>query len=278
MKKVLPLIIIPAHNEESIIANTLNKLQSGVNKHYEVIVVCNGCNDNTSKIVSTFNGVQCENIETPSKALAIRHAETLKTNFPRLYLDADIALQVDDAKLMFSHMQKNKEAALYVPKSTVFTTSSDVMVQLYYRSWYETKFVQFLGYGSGVYALTEKGRNRFEQWPELISDDGFVRLHFKNEEIYILEDIYVDVLAPKTVWQLVRMKARSKYGNLQLKKIMPTHRLQSKSISKQLITTKGLQGLLLKLNYVLINFIASIWAYWMMYTNRFSWLKDISNH
>jgi glycosyltransferase involved in cell wall biosynthesis len=51
-------IIIPAYNEEKRIGNTLLDYTKYYNKHYpknyEIIVVLNGCKDNTEKVVSKF--------------------------------------------------------------------------------------------------------------------------------------------------------------------------------------------------------------------------------
>ena len=48
-------IIIPAHNEASVIANTLTALLSQVRDEDEVIVVSNGCNDNTAHVARQFS-------------------------------------------------------------------------------------------------------------------------------------------------------------------------------------------------------------------------------
>ena len=60
-------IIIPAHNEENRIQKTLDKLVDEFYKDnkergdYEIIVVCNGCRDNTYNIVKGYKGVKCMN-------------------------------------------------------------------------------------------------------------------------------------------------------------------------------------------------------------------------
>ena len=44
-------IVIPAYNEESYILNTIKYIKNQSFKDYEIIVVCDGCTDSTSKIV-----------------------------------------------------------------------------------------------------------------------------------------------------------------------------------------------------------------------------------
>lgn len=43
-------IIIPASNEENYLKDTIKSIKSQDFKHYEIIVVCDGCTDNTEKI------------------------------------------------------------------------------------------------------------------------------------------------------------------------------------------------------------------------------------
>jgi glycosyltransferase involved in cell wall biosynthesis len=45
-------IVIPAHNEEAVIARTLaTLLRTAMPREFEVIVVCNGCSDRTAETV-----------------------------------------------------------------------------------------------------------------------------------------------------------------------------------------------------------------------------------
>lgn len=48
-------IIIPAHNAAQRIPKLLNSIRSQTFKDYEVIVVCDACEDNTAKISEGFN-------------------------------------------------------------------------------------------------------------------------------------------------------------------------------------------------------------------------------
>ena len=48
-------IIIPAHNESDVIRRCLESALAGVKSgELEVIVVCNGCLDNTAELARTF--------------------------------------------------------------------------------------------------------------------------------------------------------------------------------------------------------------------------------
>jgi glycosyltransferase involved in cell wall biosynthesis len=48
-------IIIPAHNESSVIARTLKAMTDGAKPgELDVIVVCNGCSDDTAVVAGRF--------------------------------------------------------------------------------------------------------------------------------------------------------------------------------------------------------------------------------
>ena len=47
-------VIIPAYNEEKYIEKTLKSIKKQNFKHYETIVVCNGCTDNTKDIAKRY--------------------------------------------------------------------------------------------------------------------------------------------------------------------------------------------------------------------------------
>jgi hypothetical protein len=75
--------------------------------------------------------------------------------------------------------------------------------------------------GVGVYALSEAGRNRFEEFPEVIADDGFVRMLFPPHERTRVVESPVRVTAPRRMSDLLGIKTRSRLGLYQLGMVFP---------------------------------------------------------
>src|SRR5438046_1707469 len=79
--------------------------------------------------------------------------------------------------------------------------------------------------GSGVYALSEKGRHRFDRFPEIIGDDLFVRNLFAPGERRSLDTCSFTIHAPTKFGALVRIKARSRAGQLEYRRRFPERRI-----------------------------------------------------
>ena len=75
--------------------------------------------------------------------------------------------------------------------------------------------------GSGVYGLSKVGRGRFDEFPNIVADDTYVRLHFREEEREALISINSTVFAPRTVNDLISIRTRVYYGNAQLAYLFP---------------------------------------------------------
>jgi hypothetical protein len=75
--------------------------------------------------------------------------------------------------------------------------------------------------GSGVYALSEAGRKRFTQFPEIIADDAYVRIQFKPAERETLPFVKSIVFAPRRVSQLIAIRTRAYTGMLDLGERFP---------------------------------------------------------
>ena len=75
--------------------------------------------------------------------------------------------------------------------------------------------------GSGVYALSEAGRKRFGEYPNVTADDGYVRIQFKPEERETLVDANSNVFAPRTIESLIRIRTRAYYGTMELARRYP---------------------------------------------------------
>ena len=75
--------------------------------------------------------------------------------------------------------------------------------------------------GVGVYALSEDGRRRFGAFPDVIADDGYVRMLFGSSERVRVDDAPVRVYAPERLSDLVRIKTRSRLGRYELRQRFP---------------------------------------------------------
>jgi hypothetical protein len=75
--------------------------------------------------------------------------------------------------------------------------------------------------GSGVYALSSAGRARFERFPDVFSEDEFVRLNMHPDERQMLDSCRFTVRAPRALTDLIRIRARWLAANRQLHRSYP---------------------------------------------------------
>lgn len=218
----MPSIIIPAHNEGPVISRCLQSiLTEDPPEDLEVIVVCNGCRDDTAKQARTYEpDVTVIETDVASKSNALNLGDESATHFPRLYVDADIEFCSGTVRAILNAL---RECALAVSPTARFDTKhSSLAVRMYYAAWSVLPFYNdsTIG-GSGVYAMSEEGRNRFDTFPSIISDDGFVRLQFRAEERTRISDAYTIVSCPRSTRELITMKARVLAGKKELLEQFP---------------------------------------------------------
>lgn len=96
-------IIIPAHNEESRLPQTLEQVAAFVKKQSfttEVLVVENGSRDQTLKVAQDFAArypfIQAIHEDLPGKGRAIRKGMLAATGNYRFFADADFSMPVDE--------------------------------------------------------------------------------------------------------------------------------------------------------------------------------------
>ena len=216
-------IIIPAFNEAKVIARCLSALVDGRKRgEGEVLVVCNGCSDNTAQIARSF-GAPVRVIETsvPSKTHALNLGDQAARGFPRIYLDADVVIDLVSVRAIVASLEKGPAIAAAPRPITVFLPDTSWAVRAYYRFWLELPYIQEGMITAGVYALSKAGRRRFEAFPDLIADDGYVRLLFEPRERTQVADATSEVLAPASLSDLIKIKTRARLGVLQLRARYP---------------------------------------------------------
>lgn len=201
-------IVIAAHDEEAVIARTLEQLSDVVQRGLvDVIVVCNGCRDRTADVARGFRGVRVRELAQPSKTAALREGDRIALPGPRIYLDADIAL-TGSAAVAMMHALSSGVIAGRPPHHFDSTGASWVV-----RRWYgvRTQLPSIAGalWGAGCYALSEQGRSRFDEFPEVIADDLLISGLFTPQEVTIVETDPVIVRTPRRLADLMRILRRS---------------------------------------------------------------------
>ncbi|MEN8216559.1 MAG: glycosyltransferase [Pseudomonadota bacterium] len=221
-KKNLISIIIPAHNEERVIGRCLTTLLQNLNpEEADIIVVCNGCTDQTAKVVqSTAREIQL--LETPvaSKANALNLGDEHANGFPRFYIDADIMISGEDVKKLAQALKKDSLLAAS-PVMKMELKERPWVIKAFYQIWCRLPYVTQGTIGGGVYALSKKGKERFEKFPEITADDAFIRFLFSPSERGVVRSAAVTVFPPRCLSDLIRIRIRNDFGNYELKKTFP---------------------------------------------------------
>jgi len=213
-------VIVPAHNEASVIEDCLNSIvnQDGID---HIIVPCNGCTDNTVDIVRRkFPQVVCLDIETPSKTNALNVAEQkareLGITYPIFYIDADTQLSDNCISKITRAMAENDELYLTAPTPIIDTRASSWLVKTYYKVWTSLPYIKAGVIATCSFVVSKAGRQRFDQFADVIGDDGFIRCHFKNSEIANIKGAQIFIRAPRDIFSLIKIKTRARLGNMEL--------------------------------------------------------------
>jgi glycosyltransferase involved in cell wall biosynthesis len=215
-------IIIPAHNESAVIERTLRPLLPLLDQGFEIIVGCNGCVDDTAT-----RARQCSSeitvLETSNKGKheGLNLADQAASGQYRMYVDADIRLESNALPTLLSAMERTACLAA-APTFRVDLSQSSWAVRQFYDVWVSLPyFTSGTTIGSGIYALSAEGRRRFSCFPNIIADDAYVRSLFQRHEILIADDCWFTVTAPRNLGSLIKIKTRSRLGNMQLRMEYP---------------------------------------------------------
>src|SRR5687767_1459502 len=120
-------VIIPAHNESKVIGRCLSALTAGAGEsELEVIVVCNGCTDDTAALSRQFPAsVRVIETDVPSKSNALNLGDRAASGFPRFYVDADVVLPIESVR----------EVARVLEQGVVLAAAPRIEFDLSKRGW-----------------------------------------------------------------------------------------------------------------------------------------------
>jgi glycosyltransferase involved in cell wall biosynthesis len=215
-------IIVPAHNEASVIGRCLRSMTAGARPdELEVLVVCNGCSDDTEAIATGFGPpvrVLVSPVASKNAALNLGHATA--SSYPRFFVDADIELPLESIRKVAALLASGAVHGA-APRLTVDLMGCSWPVRAYYDIWLRTPYVNEGMLGSGVYAISAEGGARFERFPDIIADDGFVRLLFEPNERRTVEGCHFVMRPPATLRSLIHINVRRRVGLYEMAELHP---------------------------------------------------------
>ncbi len=183
-------VILPASNEAALIGGCLDALlRSKQPDGYdvEVIVVANGCHDNTAGVAGGYaaragaRGWRLQVIDRAEagKPGALNAGDAVAQGALRIYLDADVT--ISPALLTQLVAALEAEAPCYA-SGAVDITAQGAVSRAYARIWRQVPFMRDVVPGCGLFAVNAAGRRRWERFPKIIADDTYVRLLFAPTE------------------------------------------------------------------------------------------------
>ena len=208
-------VVVPAHNEADVIGATLQALlASATPDEFDIVVVANACSDATAE-VARAQGVRVIETAVPGKANALRLGDAAVTDFPRIYLDADVRLSTSAARRMVEVLRSSATLAC-APVPTWDTVGVNPMAARVHRVHEALVGPRRALSGAGVYALSRGGHARVFPIPDVISDDGWVHRQFVPEERAVVPDAHSVVRPAPSLSANLKRRTRLRRGNEQL--------------------------------------------------------------
>lgn len=206
-------VIIPAHDEANYIGPCLTALMAS-GTPTQVIVVANGCTDDTAaraQAVPVPDGSTLRVIEEPTggKLNALNVAEAGLVPGIRIYLDADVI--VSPGLIGQIAQALATPDARYASGTPIIAPATSRITRAYARFWTTLPFVTQGTPGFGIFAVNPAGRARWGSFPDIISDDTYVRLSFAPSERVRVAATYTWPMTEGFA-NLVRVRRRQDHG------------------------------------------------------------------
>jgi glycosyltransferase involved in cell wall biosynthesis len=219
-------IIIPASNEAAWISHCLEAVFASKRlERAQVIVVANGCQDNTADVARRYSvlaeelGWELNVIELTigDKLKALNAGDRAAKGDVLVYLDADV--RVDDRLLHQIEHALDRASPAWASGKLQMAAASRVS-RAYARFWSQVPFMAKGVPGAGIFAVNRAGRDRWDAFPEIISDDIFVRLNFAPKERLGVPAGYIWPVAEG--WSnLIKVRRRQNAGVAQIEELYP---------------------------------------------------------
>lgn len=201
-------VIIPAHNEGRVIGRLLSRLLEQADAgELEVVVVANGCDDDTASVAREF-GVRVIETPVPSKREALRLGGEAATSQPKIYIDGDVEVGTADVRALRDALAGGEILAA-APERALVLHDRPWPVRAYYAVWSRLPAVREGLFGRGVIAVSEEGDRRIMDLPPVMGDDLAASLAFATAERRVVRTAHAVIHPPRTLGDLLRRRVRA---------------------------------------------------------------------
>jgi glycosyltransferase involved in cell wall biosynthesis len=221
-------IIIPAHNEQDYIGPCLDALlaQEGPLEGAEVLLMANACTDATVARALPYKRrfaamgwkLRILRVVTPGKIHALRCSDKAASGRVLAYLDADVICTPPLLAQLAAAL--DTDAPRYGSGRLQIASAQTWITRQYAATWAALPFMQSPAVGAGLFAMNRAGRARWSEFPDIISDDTFVRLQFSPEERIEVNAAYIWPLV-EGFGNLVRVRRRQDAGVEEIDRLYP---------------------------------------------------------
>lgn len=218
-------IVIPAHNEAAVIARCLEPmLQDARPGELEILVMANGCKDDTVAIASRFGPpVRVIDLKQGSKPLAINTGLAEASGDVIFVVDADVLVDVHSLRAAAEPLRSGR-AMVSAPCIQVDCSQSTSAVRRYYDVWTSLPYARQSMVGSGVYGMTRQALAIVGEIPKIIGDDAYVRTKFPPEQRLTVSEYYgkpacFTVFPPRRLADLVHIEVRRRAADEEMRQL-----------------------------------------------------------
>lgn len=278
-------VIIPAHNEEGVIARCLTAF--GADRpagKMQVIVAANGCTDRTVEIArQTAPDALVLDIPEGSKTRAMNAAINQSAYSPLIFLDADVQCTFSSLAALADVLREPGVMAAS-PALKMDFSRSNWLIRCYYRVWLTQPYVTRAMVGSGCFGLSQAGLSAIGEFPDITGDDIWVHTRFpENQRRNVGRDRHGQpvsflVSPPRRARDQIRVETRRRLGNAQVKRLYPSpHASPSEGFGSLRAALSGGANPLDILIYLAIKLSVRIRAHRLeRQSNTIHWERDVA--
>lgn len=279
-------IIIPAHNEEAVIARCLETVLADAPDPCpaQIIVAANGCKDRTVEVARQA-APQALVLDIPegSKTKAMNTAHKDALHFPRIYLDADVQCSFASLSALADALREPGAMAAS-PRLQMDLSRSNALVKAYYRVWLTQPYVTRDMVGSGCFGISEQGYQAIGDFPPITGDDIWVHSRFREGERRNIDAdrngnaVFFTVSPPRRAIDQIRVETRRRLGNAEVLRLYPSPHFSGSNQAGDLRTAlKHGASILDVAIYLGIKLIARLRAGWTKSkSDTIKWERDLA--